>query len=303
MGRTWLGLVVLAMVTSLPESVTGVSSVLWVKAPDITVGNLLGACVLNLAILAVADIFHPPGPILSAADRGHLLAAAFGVIMFSVASLGVMARLPVYPWKMGHVGISAPVLIVCYLVGMRSLYRYQRKERALLGAELEEQLKYDHIELKKAAGIFAFHSVVVAAAAIWLPRAAVNLAVLMDWHQSLVGTVFVALATTLPELAVTLSALRLGAVDLAVGNLLGSNLYNLALIGIMDLIYPEGPLLWAVVPEHSATGLMGILMIGISSAELVYRPPKKFLRWMSASAFLLAFLYAAQVLLQMLIKD
>jgi cation:H+ antiporter len=129
---------------------------------------------------------------------------------------------------------------------------------------------------------------------------AASLAQLMGWQQSMVGTVFVAAATSLPELVVTMAALRLGAVDLAVGNLFGSNLVNLALLGLMELLYLQGPMLETVSRQHAGTGVMAMVMTGIAMAEMVYRPRKKTLRWMSIGAFALAFLYVAHIFLQML---
>ena len=92
----------------------------------------------------------------------------------------------------------------------------------------------------------------------------------------------------------------MGAIDLAIGNLFGSNLFNLSLLGIMDLFFRKGPLLRHVAPEHAATGMMAILMTGIAAVELAYRPQRKSLRWISAGAFSLAFLYAAHIFLQIL---
>jgi len=299
MGRTWMGLVVLAAVTSLPEAATGASAVLWVDAPNITVGDLLGSCVFNLLILAVVDLLYPPGPVLTAADRGHMLAAAFGVVMLGVAVMGVMAPSPIAGIAFGHIGLSTPVLLVCYLLAMRAVYRYQRRQRAAYLAE-QEQLLYEHISLSAAAWKFALNATVVVAAGILLPATAVRLAQVMGWHQSMMGTIFVAAATSLPELVVTISALKLGAVDLAVGNLFGSNLVNLALLGVMDLLYFPAPLLEVVAVQNAGTGVMAILMTGIATAEMVYRPKKKVLRWLSLGAFSLVFLYAAHILLQML---
>lgn len=300
LGRTWIGLVGLAIVTSLPEMVNGFSAVLWVHAPDIAVGTLLGACVLNLAILAVADLLYTPGPVLTAADRGHILASAFGVIMLGVVTLGVMARSPLADFNLAHVGASAPVLLICYLVAMRATYRYQKRERKEYLKDHEEVLLYPHLSLAQSVRRFSAHAVVVMAAAFWLPEVAHNLAGIMGWHLSLVGTVFVAMATTMPELVVTISAIRLGAVDLAVGDLLGSLMINVAMIGLMDLIFLPGPLLKAVGPEHAGTGAMALVMVGIVIAEMMYRPQKKTMRWMSAGAFILVFLYATHVLIQMM---
>jgi len=303
MGRTWLGLVVLAAVTSLPELSTGISAVLWVHVPDITVGDLLGACVFNLLILAGVDLLHPPGPALTATDRGHLLGVSFGIIMLGVTVMGLLPPpSPVSRLALVHVGLSAPVLWFCYLVAMRSIFRYQRRERAAFLAEEEEKRIYDHISFSRASLKFGINALVVVAAGAWLPRVAEGLAGLMGWNLSLVGTIFVAAATTLPELAVTVGALRLGALDLAVGNLFGSNLINLAILGLMDVLYFPGPLLQAVAPEHAATGVLAIIMTGIAGAELVYRPHKKLLRWMSAGAFFMAFLYAAYIFLSIMAK-
>jgi len=303
LGRTWIGLVVVAMVTSLPELANGFSAVLWVKVPDLAVGNLLGAGVLNLAILAVADLFYPPGPVLTAADRGHILAAAFGAVLLGVATLALITRAPLAYASMWYVSLSSPVLLVCYLVGMQATFRYQRRERAEYLQEHPEEIEkilYPDHKVGDAAVRFGLHALVVVAAGLWLPRVAEQLAVFMGWHISLVGTVFVALVTTLPEMVVTLSALRLGAVDLAVGDLLGSLMINTAMLGLLDFFYFDGPLLLAAAPEHAGTGLLAIIMVGITVAELIYRPPKKFLRWMSLGAFLLAFLYAGNIIFHIL---
>jgi cation:H+ antiporter len=300
LGRTWIGLVGLAVVTSLPELVTGATAVLWLNAPDIAVGNLLGACMLNVAILAVADLLYAPGPVLTAADRGHILAGGFGIIMLGVATLGVMARPPLAHFNLGYVGLSAPVLICCYLLAMRATYRYQKRQRAEFLKDHEEVLLYPQLSLSQAGTRFGLHALIVMAAAFWLPQVATGLAQVMNWHLSMVGTVFVAVATTMPELVVTVSAMRLQAVDLAVGDLLGSLLINVAMLGLMDLLYAPGPLLQAVGPENASTGVLVMVMVGIAIAEMIYRPQQKALRWVSLGAFLLAFLYAVNIFVQML---
>jgi cation:H+ antiporter len=300
MGRTWLGLVLLAAVTSLPELATGVSSILWVRAPDITVGDLLGSCMFNLLILAVVDPFYPLQPVLTAAQRGHLLAACFGVVMLGVALMGLITPSPWTGVNLGYVGLSSPVLLISYLVAMRSLFRYQRRERAAYRTEYEETLHYEDVSLGGGIMKFTLNALAVVAAGIFLPRVAKQIAEFMGWQQSVVGTIFVAASTSLPEMVVTLSALRLGAVDLAVGNLFGSNLVNLGILGLMGFLYTKAPLLQAVSAKHVGTGVMAVIMTGIASTEMMYRPPKKTLRWMSSGAFILVFLYAAYVFVQML---
>lgn len=302
LGRTWLGLAGLAVVTSLPELITGASAVLWVGEPDIAVGDLLGACVLNLMILAVADLFYPPGPVLTAASRGHLIAASFSLVLLSVAGLGLSMRPPGGILRLGHVGLSTPVLFLSYFLAMQATYRYHRRERLGYLAEEEKTKLYPHIGIREAGVNFAVHAVIVVAVGTWLPHVANDIAGLMGWHLALVGTVFVALVTTTPELVVTLGALKLGAVDLAIGNLLGSIMVNVAMLGVMDALYMGGPILRAAAPQHAGTALMAILMTSIAAAEMVYRPQKKMMRYLSLGTFLLAFLYAINIYLQVLTR-
>jgi cation:H+ antiporter len=248
------------------------------------------------------DLLYPPSPVLTAADRGHLLAGSFAVVMLTVTVMGTLAPLPTSGITLGHIGLSSPILLVCYLGAMRVIYRYQRRQRLAYLQEHQEELVYSEIGLGKTVLMFGLAALVVVSSGIWIPRVAVDLASFMGWHQSLVGTIFVAASTSLPELIVTLGALRLGAVDLAVGNLLGSNLVNLALLGVMDILYFKGPLLRAVSHDHASTGMMAILMTSIVCAELVYRPPKKALRLVSLGAFLLGFLFTTNIFLQILTR-
>lgn len=72
LGRTWIGVVLMASVTSLPELVTGISSVTYANVPDIAVGDVLGSCVFNMLIISFLDAMHRPTPISSRAHHGHV---------------------------------------------------------------------------------------------------------------------------------------------------------------------------------------------------------------------------------------
>ena len=91
LSRNWIGLVLLATVTSLPELVTGLSSVTLAAAPDIAVGDVLGSCVFNLAILAMVDVTYRKGAIYALAGPGHVVSAGFGVILLAGVGLAVLA--------------------------------------------------------------------------------------------------------------------------------------------------------------------------------------------------------------------
>jgi cation:H+ antiporter len=286
LGGNWIGLVLMATVTSLPELMTGISSVTVADVPDIAVGNVLGACVLNLAMLVVLDVMHRKASIYSVASQGHALGAAFGVVMLGVVAFGLLSAQQI-GLSLGHVGVVSLVLLGMYAVAIRTVYHYERGARAA-AAEAEAAPR---LSLRQAALRYAAAAAVVVAAALWLPFAASAVAASMGWSQSFVGTLLVALTTTLPELTVTVAAVRIGALDLAIGNLVGSNLFNLAILGIDDLLYVSGPLLAAVSPAHALSAIAASVMAGAMIVALVARPQARVLNAVGWTSVLIAFVY------------
>lgn len=285
MSGSWIGLALLATVTSLPELATGISSVTAANAPNLAVGDALGSCVVNLVFLVVIDTFFRKQPLWYRAGQGHVLAAAFGVLMlgFTLVSL-LMTRvsLPHGPasslafTQLGF-GLTTPVLLVLYLVAMRTVFSYERDHAVARADTIDDSL----LDLRTAIVRFALAACVVAAAGVWLPFVATDLATAMAWNKSFVGSLFVAMATSLPELAVTVSALRMGALDMAIGNLLGSNLFNVVIIAIDDLFYRPGVLLASVSQVHAVTAGSAITMTGIALVGLFFKPTGRVLRAMS----------------------
>lgn len=285
MSGSWIGLALLATVTSLPELATGISSVTVANAPNLAVGDALGSCVVNLVFLVVIDAIFRKQPLWHRSGQGHVLAAAFGVLMlgFTLVSLLMsQVQLPndgadtVAFTQLGF-GLATPVLLVLYLVAMRTVFAYERDHAAAVSESLDETLP----PLRRAVMRFALAAGVVAGAGVWLPFVATDLASAMAWNKSFVGSLFVAMATSLPELAVTLSALRMGALDMAIGNLLGSNLFNVVIIAIDDLFYHPGVLLASVSPVHAVTAGSAITMTGLALVGLFFKPRGRVLRVMS----------------------
>jgi cation:H+ antiporter len=101
---------------------------------------------------------------------------------------------------------------------------------------------------------------------------------------------FIAFATSVPELVITISAARLGALDLAIGNLFGSNLFDIAIIAIDDIFYLPGPILQHASPMHAVSSLSAVMMTGLAIIGLLYRPRTQLVRavgWTSLWLFAL----------------
>ena len=285
MSGSWVGLALLATVTSLPELATGISSVTVANAPNLAVGDALGSCVVNLVFLVVVDTLFRKEPLWPRVGQGHVLAAAFGVLMLGFALVSLLMSHVTPPQvsvfssiltPLGF-GLTTPVLLGLYLVAMRTVFAYERDHAVAKTATLDDQRP----TLRTALIRFAIAACVVAGAGVWLPFVASDLANAMAWNKSFVGSLFVALATSLPELAVTLSALRLGALDMAIGNLLGSNLFNVLIIAVDDLFYRPGVLLANVSPVHAVTAASAITMTGLALVGLFFKPGGRVLRAMS----------------------
>jgi cation:H+ antiporter len=285
LGGTWIGVVMLASVTSLPELVTGISSVTVANVPDIAVGDVLGSCVFNLLLIGLLDVLSRDESVFRRASRGHILSAGFGVTLIGLAGLGLLLATKGGAVQLWHIGLYSPAILILYTVSMRSVFLYETAQvREFTEAETDA---YPQLSLRTAVLRYIGAAAVVLVAGAWLPFVAKALAVQMGWYESFVGTLFVAFVTSLPELVVTVAALHLGAVDMAIGNLFGSNLFNIGILAVDDIFFLPGPLFDSVSSIHAISAFSAIMMTGAAVVGLLYRPQARVLNMAGwASIFL-----------------
>ena len=283
---SWIGLILLSTVTSLPELITGLSSVTVAHVPNIAVGDVLGSCVFNLMILVVLDFLYREEPVYRRAHQGHILSAGFGIIMIGFAGLNLLLSEKGIGLTVGHVGAYSLVLIVLYLIAVRAVFVYERSQLEAFAGVVSE--RYPGLTYRQAVIRYALAALLVIGASLWLPFVGSELAKVMGWHKTFVGTLFVAGSTSLPELAVTMAAFRIGALDMAIANLLGSNLFNIFVLALDDFFFLEGALLSHVSPLHTMSALSALVMTGIVVVGLLYRPATRILKtvgWVSLALF------------------
>lgn len=279
LGRTWIGVVLMASVTSLPELVTGISSVTYANVPDIAAGDILGSCVFNMLILAILDAMHHPMPISAKAHHGHVLSAGFGIILLGIVviSLFVGDRM----MSLGWIGPYSLLTAVVYLIAMRMVYYYEKKQLANFIQEKIEELRYKDIPTRTAVLHYAGNAVIVIIAAVFLPKIGEGIAETTGLGQTFVGNIFIAISTSLPEVVVCIAALKIDAVNLAIGNLFGSNIFNIFILAIDDIFFTKGAILSFVNPNHIVSALCAVIMTSIAIVGLTYRTERKrlFLAW------------------------
>lgn len=288
MSASWVGLILLSTATSLPELVTGISAVTFAGAPDIAVGDVLGSTVFNLAILVLLDALYKRETIYSKAAQGHALSALLGTILIAFAGFSLLLDHAGMSPALGHVGLYSPFIVLVYLISMRAVYSYERRtvsEYTEVSAE-----RYPDVTLRSAVKGYALAAIAVVMAGSWLPFVAGDISGMMGWGQSFVGTLLVAAVTSTPEAAVTISALRIGALDMAIANLLGSNLFDIVILAVDDLFYTKGPLLAHVDASHALTAFTAVIMSALAAAGLIFRPRQRAvlgLTWISLGLLLL----------------
>lgn len=288
MSASWVGLILLSTATSLPELATGISSVSFADAPNIAVGDVLGSTVFNLAILVMLDALYKRETLYSRASQGHILSASLGTILIGFAGFSLLLDHAGMSPALGHVGFYSPFIVVVYFFAMRAVYSYERRTASEYTAVSAE--RYPDVTLRRAVKGYALAAIAVVIAGSWLPFIANDLAELMGWGRSFVGTLLVAGVTSAPEAAVTISALRIGALDMAIANLLGSNMFDIIILAVDDLFYTKGPLLAHVDASHALTAFTAVMMSALVIVGLVFRPQGRAvlgLTWVSLGLFML----------------
>ena len=272
LGRIWIGLVLVAAVTSMPELVTGASSAALIGSADLALGTLLGTCCFNLVILAFLDILHKHTPVLSQASLRHISSVRWGILLAAIATIGIIFGERFSVLSLGWIGIPSIIILILYLMGIRRIFRYERDIQMPLTKATT--LRYKDSTVKVYAG-FAVMAIVVIAAGIWVSFIGDEIAETTGWGTTFVGSLFLAITTSMPELVVGIAALRLGAVDMAVADILGANMLDIAYIALVDLAYGQKSLLGSASSSHLFTAAVVVLMSALVGAGLRFRQKRK----------------------------
>ena len=259
LGRSWIGVVLLAATTSLPELFTGFGATAITPLPNIAVGDILGSCMFNLLILSLMDAIQPDR-ISARAHQGHALAMGFGLALMGVTGLGLVAA-PHWP-VLGWIGLYSPLFITVYFVAIRTTFVYERQR---LAREPHPAAVTTDARVTLSAALLRYcaAAVFVVGGALYLPSLGASLARETGLGEAFVGSLFIAITTSLPEIVVSVAAVRMGALDLGISNVLGSNLFNILILGLDDVFYTPGPLLAAVDASHLVAAFAVVLMNAI----------------------------------------
>ena len=231
----FLGAVLLAGVTSLPELVTSLTAAI-MGEPDMTQGNILGSNVFDIAIIGLLLVIYFKRIKTRSVSKANII---FDFFVFAITAaillLAIFNVQIVIPYI--NINILTPLIIVLYIVALFAT------RKSIENIEDEEQgatNKFEEKSVKTLAWSFVAYSVVLVGVSVALTFLAEYLAEQYGLAKGLAGALFLGVPTSLPEIISSFALLRYGNFNAAYGNIIGSCLFNYAVLAIADIAFIHG---------------------------------------------------------------
>lgn len=265
LGEAWVGAILVATATSLPEIVTDVAAV---RQGDtaLAIGDLFGSSMANMLILGVADLLTRRTHLMTQVAIRQGMVGVLAITLTAVAAAGVMAGDRFVLFGIGW----APVAIaVAYVLGIRLIHTNR-------GGQTSESARPDSDDresrrVKRPAIGFAAAAAAILVAGPYLARSSGELAQQWGIASGFFGMVFLAAATSLPEVAVVWTAIKGGAYTLGVGNIFGSNCFNMMVLPMLDIIDGSGSILGQAEPGIAIGAVFAIILTAQALLDLFNR--------------------------------
>ena len=302
LGGALVGMLLLATVTSLPEVVAASTSVA-IGSADMAFGALFGSCSFNITLIVMFNAVLRGGSVLKSAGRTHSLSSSLGIFLITLALIGIM---------LSHKYQNSPALAQSFEIGIAALIAFTY----LYGVRLTAKLENRDLPVPEATAAIprtpflipaiVILSLILVAASWWLAQTGDVLAnhpislIGKPLGATFVGVCFLAIASSLPEIVTGLAAIRLGNLDMALGNIFGSNMFNIFVVAIIKVVsLCSGDSLLMVGDDFNPSqnviaGLLPILMTAIVVASLTYQTQRRSRRFgFGPDSILIGFFYIA----------
>lgn len=297
MGEVVAGALFVGASTSLPGAITSMTTAAE-GFPSLAIGNALGGLTVQTAFLAVADLVYRRANLEHAAASPTGLAQ--GVLLLVLIAIPLIAanEPPVTTWEIHPASVLTPL---AYLAGLRLLGRVRENpmwkpvQTARTRRELSEPDASDERSDRALWLRFALLAIVTATAGYAVGETSIALVAATGLSATAFGTIFTAIANSLPELVTAVAAVRIGAANLAVGDVIGGNAFEVLFISAADFVSP-GSIYASFSPEDLTTALIAMLMTGVLLLGMIRRVELGFARIGFESATILL-LYGGSVVL------
>jgi len=272
MGEALFGALFIGASTSLSGITTSVTAAAAGHA-ELAVSNGLGGIAAQTTFLAFADIAYRRANLEhAAASAENLFMSAFVLMLLAIHA----AALALPDVSLFAVHPATFILVLAYAFGVRLLARTHDMPMWLprRTTDTPPEASLPERNRRQLLGIwisFAGQAAVVALAGWSLSILAVPLGEQTGLSHGVVGGVFTAVATSIPELVVAITAVRMGALNLAVGDIIGGNAFDTLFIAASDIAYRDGPIYGAVSSAEQFWLANAMLMTSVLLMGLIYR--------------------------------
>jgi len=277
-GEALFGAIFLGGTTSLPGIATSVVAA-YNGHPQLAISNAIGGIAAQTLFLSIADISYKKTNLEHAA-------ASFANLMQGILLIGLLAFV--------LIGMSGPdvtvfhihpfsfLMIILYILASRLISKAKDRPmwspRITLATvqDIPDRRNIETLSLKKVALRFALLAVIVTGAGYAIAKSGIAIANQTGLSETMVGALFTAISTSIPELIVSLAAVRQKALTLSVGNIIGGNTFDVLFVAFADIAYNRGSILHAISSNQVYVVALTMMMTSILILGLLHREREGF---------------------------
>lgn len=279
-----IGIVFLAIATSFPEIVTAGVSVFFLDKIGLGYGDIIGSVIINLMILIGLDYYVGRGRILLKISGINRFTGSFILFLLLIILGGAALRLSgVAIPAFGRIGAENLLVIFAYLASLQIIRKKGQEDSSKLNNDTKE--KFLPVWAK-----FIIFLAVVMCLGVWMAKIGEKIVARTNLSQTFTGTLLLGFATSLPEIIVSFAALSAGSANMAVGNILGSNLFDVCIIPFLDMLTKRPILGLLTTGQVLATAIVFILSMVLVSSFLLKKETRRRINWDTGIIFAIGFL-------------
>ncbi|MGL6174556.1 MAG: sodium:calcium antiporter [Cellulosilyticaceae bacterium] len=252
----FIGGVMLAAVTSLPELFTSISATLFLNKSELVLGNILGSNIFNITILSVLILVMYKKFSECYIAKSHTTVVGWLIVIYGLLTIPVFFKQD--PSILG-ISLVSIVIAIIYMYCVRKMAADTNEED-----EGEEEV-YTDLTTRQLFIRFILLSCILVAASIGITYVTDMIAVKLNLGMTLAGALLLGIATSLPEVTSSITLAKMGNFNATVGNILGSNIFNLFVLVLADLLFRSGTIYTANIQSYNLVFFGAISTLAVMS--------------------------------------
>lgn len=269
----FIGGVMLAAVTSLPELFTSLSATLILGKPELVIGNILGSNIFNLTLLATLVVIMYKKINHSYISRSHASVATWIIVAYILLGFPIWLGKDVTRFSVSIISVAIALIYIITIKSMADDTSEDGKDDTTIHTSLTTKQIFTR---------FVLLSIFLVISSIAITYVSDMVAIKLSLDVTLAGALLLGIATSLPELASCIALAKMGNLNAMVGNILGSNIFNLFILLLADLSFRNGSIYIANLQSQnlvffgmiSMFAILAILVANINKAKLPNRANK-----------------------------